>query len=260
MAQQNEPTGSEQLSLPALTPAPSAAERAFVVLARKWLEEIQTAGRILPASADTLALSCLLLAVEWGNEFTNIADKQSEMNSRAAAARLDRVGSHRADWVSEPNLPTPPTSQPALSWFDELPWRLCSASMASPSDSRPVKELLTLNLDHHNSSIRSWMMEIGWIARSWLDANEAIPRLLANLADTLVGPFMAAGLAAALTPTEDEFWTLARCFEPRSGFEEQYRERLKYIEEHGVLAVQARFWKLEAQCRKAIADAIFGRE
>jgi hypothetical protein len=42
------------------------------------------------------------------------------------------------------------------------------------------------------------MMKIGWFAIPWLNPVEAAARLLKNLADTLVGPLMAAGLTARL--------------------------------------------------------------
>jgi hypothetical protein len=124
--------------------------------------------------------------------------------------------------------------------------------MVSPSEAVAVKKL-TVNLDNHHSSIRCWMMEIGWIARSWLTASEAMPLLLKNLADTLGGPFKAAGLAAALVSTADEFWTLARDFKHHDdSFAEQYARRLKLLEDHGIFDIQASFWKLEAQCGKQL--------
>jgi len=45
---------------------------------------------------------------------------------------------------------------------------------------------------------------------------------------------------------------------PPAKFEEQYRDRLKLLKEHGILEAQAPFWALEAQCRKVIGDAILG--
>ncbi|PIU54208.1 MAG: hypothetical protein COS90_02065 [Deltaproteobacteria bacterium CG07_land_8_20_14_0_80_60_11] len=223
-----------QLAL--FTPFPTVAERAFLVLARKWNVDVQAGDRniSLPREVDILALSCLLLAVEWGDKFTDVARHQMESNRGAAAARR------------EP------------SWYDQLPWELCQVPfmMVSPPETIAV-ERLTVNLDHHSGSIRCWMMEIGWIARSWLSTPEAIPLLLKNLADTLGGPFNAAGLAAAIVSTEEEFWTLARDFK-YDRFAEQYAHRLKLLEEHGIFDIQAFFWKLEAQCRKVIGDAVLG--
>jgi hypothetical protein len=217
------------------TPFPTVAERAFLVLARKWHVDVQAVDKstALPRVIDQLALSCLLLAVEWGDKFTDVARHQMETNREMAAVRR------------EP------------SWYDQLPWELCQASfMVTPPETVAV-ERLTVNLDNHHSSIRCWMMEIGWITRSWLAAPEAIPLLLKNLADTLGGPFKAAALAVALVSTPDEFWTLARDFK-YDRFDEQYARRLKLLEVHGIFDIQASFWKLEAQCRKAIADAVLG--
>jgi len=225
-----------QLELPGFTPFPIVAERAFLVLARKWNVDVQAADRdtSLPREVDIHALSCLLLAVEWGDKFTDVARQQMGSNRGATAARGFQ------------------------SWYDRLPWELCQASfmMVSPSEAGAVKKL-TVNLDNRDSSIRSWMMEIGWIARSWLNASEAMPLLLKNLADTLGGPFKAVALAVALVSTPDEFWTLARDFK-YDRFAEQYAHRLKLLEEHGIFDIQASFWHLEVQCRKVIADAVLG--
>jgi len=214
------------------------AESAFLVLSRKWYADVQEVDKntALPRAVDILALSCLILAVEWGHKFTEVPRHQMETNREAAAANRN-----------------PP-------WYDSLPWELCQVPfmMVAPSETIEVGRL-TGNLDHHDSSIRCWMMEIGWMARSWMAAPEAMPLLLKNLADTLGGPFKAAGLAAALVSTADEFWTLARDFKHHDdSFAEQYARRLKLLEEHGIFDIQASFWKLEAQCRKAIADAVLG--
>jgi hypothetical protein len=225
-----------QLELPGFTPFPIVAERAFLVLARKWQEDVQVVDKntALPRAIDQLALSCLLLAVEWGDKFTDVAREQMETNREMTAVRR------------EP------------SWYDQLPWELCQVPfmMVSPPETVAV-ERLTVNLDHHSGSIRCWMMEIGWIARSWLSTPEAIPLLLKNLADTLGGPFKAAALAVALVSTPDEFWTLARDFK-YDRFAEQYAHRLKLLEDHGILDIQMSFWHLEAQCRNVIADAVLG--
>lgn len=206
------------------------AERAFLILGRRWLEEVSQPrkDRRLPRSADELALSCLLAAVHAGHGFTERAEQQVMTNGEEAP-----------------------------DWFDRLLWNLCSVAItegAPPSEDGWVDEL-TSHLSHANSSIRGWMMEMGWMVRPWLVAPKAVPLLLRNLADTLAGPLRAAGLAAALVDTEDEFWTLARNFSPPARFEEQYRERLQEAEDYGIVALQAPFWKLEAGCWRAIASA-----
>lgn len=237
-------------------PVPTMAERAFLKLAREWLVEVEKIPKdnALSCAADELALACLLLAVEWGAEFTDVARQQMEVNREAVAAR-DRA-----------------------SWIDQLPWKLClAANLASPPQSDAVEELIA-NLDHHNSSIRCWMMKLGWMAVPWIKALastsmginpvEAAVRLLKNLADTLGGPFMAAGLAARLFDKADGFLSFAKDYarpaqrgedeECRTGMMEQYQDRLKYVEEHGIQAVQAPFWQAEALCRREIEKAGLG--
>lgn len=238
--------GQLDLNFPGLIPIPTVAERAFLALSREWLAEYetQTATRQLTSHMGDLALACLILSVEWGGEFTDVARKQMEIN-RVTAAAHDRP-----------------------SWMNELPWELCQSSyLMSPPQSEAVQEL-TANLDHHNSSIRSWIMEIGWFVVPWLNPVEATIRLLKNLADTLRGPFMAAGLAARLFDRNDDFLAFAENFirpsrhdedaKYQNGMMEQYRSRLKDLKELGIQTVQAPFWETEAICRKEIERAALG--
>ena len=117
------------------------AERAFQVLAEKWREQVEvSSGAMLPQDADTLALSCLTVAVEWGSEFTVQAEQQIEANKEL----LEDRGT--------------------VAWFDQLLWDLClTSNLPGPSESEAVERLIA-NLDYHNSSIRRWMMELGWTA------------------------------------------------------------------------------------------------
>lgn len=226
-----------QLSFPAFIPVPTMAERAFLTLAREWasLAEKTPQGNADPRSADERALSCLLLCVERGTEFTEVACQQMESNRKAAATRGQ------------------------LSWMNELPWKLCqSANLMSPPSERRAVEELTANLDHHNSSIRCWMMEIGWFVVPWLNPVEASVRLLKNLADTLCGPFMAAGLATRFFEKPESFFDFAKTFKPPAGFEAQYQNRLKTVEDSGILEMQADFWQTEAICRQHIERAVLG--
>jgi hypothetical protein len=103
------------------------------------------------------------------------------------------------------------------------------------------------------------MMEFGWIARSWLPASDAIPRLLKNLSDTLHHPFEAAGLAASLAKTSKKFWDLASAFKPSDPiFAKQYADRLKIAKKQGFIMMQGEFWVLEDFCREMITDAVLG--
>ncbi len=134
-----------------------------------------------------------MLSVEWGWNFTDVARNQMDINEN----------------ISESLRSSP--------WLDQLPWQLCQASLeTTPSGSEAV-ELLTDNLAHHHSSIRCWMIEIGWISRSLLDVSKAIPLLLKNISDTIFEPFLSAGLAAAIfvKKNDKEFYEMAPKFNPR---------------------------------------------
>lgn len=212
-------------------PVPTVAERVFLALAREWQAEVESIPKekALSARADHLAKTALLLAVEWGARFTPAARNEMEINRALAEARR------------EP------------SWVDELPWQLCLVSNSTlPVLYELAVENLTSNLDHHSSSIRCWMMELGWFTATWLDPVEATVRLLNNLGNTLMRPLMAAGLAARFFYKPEGFFEFAKTFTPPQGFEDQYQERLAYVEKKGVLAMQAPLWRSEALCRKEI--------
>lgn len=226
-----------QLNFPALATIPTVAERAFLTLSREWLEAVESTPPNCPPprTSDLQALACLLLAVEWGHKFTNVGTRQMEINQKTAAIRRD------------------------LPWMDELIWRLCRSNdnLASPQE-RDSVQVLTANLDHHNSGVRIWMMEIAWFAVPWMNPVEASVRLLKNLADTLRGVNMAAGLASRFFQQGAAFFEFARNFSPPALFADQYRGRLKEVEQRGIREMQASFWKTEAECRKEIARVCLG--
>lgn len=228
---------AEQPHLPGLISAPTVAERAFVALAHRWQEEVEHTpkDRALPRATDVLALACLTLSVEWGSEFSEVAADQMEFNRVLAAG-----------WRT-------------VAWADTLPWELCQASFLATPMEAPAVQLLTANLDHGNSSVRTWMMEIGWFVRRWLDPDEASRRLLNNLGSTIFQPFMAAGLAACLFATIDDFLAFARSYAmPRGFLEDQYRGRVEEIKATSILNAQAPFWQLECECRRIIEQASLG--
>jgi len=102
------------------------------------------------------------------------------------------------------------------------------------------------------------MMEVGWIAQPLLQAEMSTPRLLKNVADTLGGAVLGAALAAKIAGSADESWAIAHDFVPPEGFEEQYRARLEYVDEHGILSIQAPFMNREIECRRIIEDSLIG--
>lgn len=217
----------------------SGVERVFLLLSRQWHTNIQIVHRDKPPprSLDLLALSCLMLAVEWGWNFTDVARDQMDINEN----------------ISESLRSSP--------WLDQLPWQLCQASLeTTPSDSEAV-ELLTANFTHHHSSIRCWMVEIGWITRSLLDVSKAIPQLLKNLSNTIFDPFLSAGLAAAIFVKKDdeEFYEMVQNFKPHPVDKEQYQKKITYMKNNGILCIQSPLLELEIQCWKIISSAAFGQ-
>lgn len=218
-----------------MTESPTA-ESAFIAMAGEWRAEVEGTPKDqwLSGQTNTLALSCLLLAVEEGKGFTAAARKAMKRNCEAAESR------------------------PPPNWMDAMPWRLClTAHQAMPLADKPAVRELTDNLDHHNSGIRYWMMTLGWFASPWMNPVDASVRLLRNLANTLGWAYPAAGLAARFFDDKKEaFFAFAKDFKPPAGFEDQYRNRFADVERWGILHMQARFWHTEALCRKEIARAV----
>lgn len=213
---------------------PGFAEWAFIALADRWRNDIAAtpANHCPPRAADERALACLLLAVEWGASFTAMARERMERNKRAALSRH------------------------TIAWLDTLPWRLCAVAHADAAKAAPETGFLVANLTHGQSSIRMWMMELAWCAFPLLRREDVVPALFKNVADTLAGVTMAAGLATRFYDQADAFFAAARAFVPLD-FEEQYRNRIGQIEKLGVDNIQASFWRLECHCRKLIEGAAF---
>lgn len=59
-------------------------------------------------------------------------------------------------------------------------------------------------------------------------------------------------------PIGQQFLPGSVAFTPPEGFEEQYQERLKIINAHGILSMQAVFWEIESKCREQIERAVMG--
>ena len=197
-------------------------------LGREFLAALpQDCGPPLPAESDDLALACLLLAHEHG---TRSPDRTTLALESCLAAVSTRF------------------------WGDQLPWRVALEFCLHNPNRRTGLNELSANLDHPNSSIRLWMMEIAWLVRERLDPDEAVPKLLGNVANTLGSWDAAAGLCAALHREEGYFWISAEGHEPED-HEEQYQRRLTSIRERGVHAFSARFEHRELRLRRRV-DAL----
>ena len=205
-------------------------ERVFIQLAKRWHQGFTAVERdkAAPRMLDELALAALLLAQEHGASFTSVAWEQAEDNISLANKR-------------------------AMPWIDRLPWSLALAGGELDPEMSSAVEELNDNLDHHNSGLRIWVMELGWMCRPWLGWEYSLPRLLKNVADTISGVDLAWGLAGALVSSTEDFYDFAEEWQPES-FAEQYAQRVTRFEESGLTVAQASFWKTEAICRRIITD------
>lgn len=222
-----------QLDLPGFVRTPYLAERIFVSLCGKW----QTIARAtpdqkpMPREADLYSLACLLVATEWGSKIGRMGWNMAWDNIRWGRRRREN------------------------SWYETLTWQLChSACRGFPGNSDGEEEL-NANLNHHNSSLRTWVMETAWFAFPALDVTVALPALLGNIANTLLGVEMAAGLAVRFYKGMDEFLNSARAYRPPENFVKQYNDRIIQIQELGTTNVQVVYWETEALCRRMVEEA-----
>jgi hypothetical protein len=216
-------------------PAPSCVRVADVCL-RKLCQQFcaqcpPPTTHPMPSALDDLSFACLLLAVEWGK-------RSPETTSVELLACLDKVAGRF--------------------WGDRLPWRLAlEFGRHNPCGVGGMDELIA-NLDHHNSSIRLWMMELAWCVRDDLDADKAVPRLLQNIAGTLGHWDAALGLCRALHPTDETFWISANAFKPKEDYAAQYRDRLDLARKQGLDVYQQYFELMELRLRRLIGATALG--
>ncbi|MBX3729876.1 MAG: hypothetical protein KF858_11875, partial [Candidatus Sumerlaeia bacterium] len=213
-------------------------ELAFLALAEQWAAAVGRKAKEakVPVECDEIALCCLLLAVEYGEHFGDSALGRARFNAGMAI--------QHTDFYSE---------------YEAMPWRLAEGGMAGGSKKdRSVMEL-TWSLRHSDGSVRGWTTKLGWLARRWLDPEEATPILLECVASRLGGVHGSWALAVELYPTLEEFLRVAEAFEPESSpIGDQYSDRVAQLKDYGTVACQALLWKMESECRDRIARTAFG--
>lgn len=219
-----------QTWLPGLPPPPFArvVDVALCRLAARFCEGCPPPTRDpLSAELDDLSRACLLLAESHG---VRLVDRTLAALQQCLAAVQGR------------------------GWWDGLPWRLALEGV-EPARGADALAQLSADLTHPNSSIRLWMMELAWCVRRRLDQPSARQSLLKNVADTLGYCGAALGLAAALCPTEEDFWSAASAYQPED-FADQYANRIQQAHEQGLAIFQLRFQKMELRCRRLIEAAV----
>jgi len=224
------PGASVQLTLPNLDPLKTRVENTYIDLARTWRSIVAgvAPGHPLPRRADEIALAALLLAGEHGTKFGQDAWHETTENRRCCSERVSP-------------------------WIDELTWRLANFDPHNLDRELAFHDLIR-NLNHHNSAVRIWMMEIAWIVRARLSRDAVGTRLLENVAATIAGVELAWGLDGVLFDTEEAFLHAANTFAP-ADFVEQYAARIASFKEQPLVHPQAEFWQLEAHCRRLIVEA-----
>jgi len=197
---------------------------------RAWMQN-RTGGELLPRDLDKASFACILLCEEYGSTFSPNA-AMALNNCRSVAA-----------------------GSGGIEWLDVLPWDLAMESLGTQiGDPTRGTESLVANLTHHSSGIRAFMFDLAWLVRDRLPKAESAERLLRNTADTLMHWNSSLGLCSLLFSDTEIFWAFADNYRPEAPFEEQYRERLAAIKEHGLANCTYYFSDLEAGIRKRICE------
>lgn len=223
-----------QLPLTGVAETPTSAERVFLALARSWSRQFEEVPENRPPSRDVdeLALCALALANDYGSQFTIVAQRQVAANIELT----HRFGS--------------------AGWLDRMTWWMVQVCSLETSEYGSQIQELVANLNHHNSAIRLWMMEIAWVIRGRLPRERVLPILLENVASTIAGVEMAWGLAAALYEERTVFDAAAAVWLPGNNFDQQYIERAKKLKDQ-TFACQADHWKLEANLYRRLCGFAF---
>lgn len=222
-----------QLPLPSIVERPSHAEKAFLSLARTWAQQYTPLPKNHPPSRDLdlMALSALVLAFDSKENFTDIAHQEIQNN-------ISLCNNHGS-----------------IGWMDSILWSLMQVRHKSNLHECSQMDQLVANLNHHNSAIRIWMMEIAWIMRTRLPRDRVLPLLLENVASTLGGVDKAWGLAAVLFEDRAAFLKAANNWSPENDFNDQYAERVEQLKDK-TFACQAPFWKLEATIYRQLSQTL----
>jgi hypothetical protein len=215
-------------------PAPAYLRVADVGLQRlcsKFIEQYPaTPVGSLPVELDDLTLACLLMAFEWG------ASSPAE-TTNALNECMQKAGNRF--------------------WFDRLPWQLAIDFCTQEHRGANFLDELTASFDHHNSSIRMWMFDVGWCVRQALNPVEAVPRLMKNVADTLGHWDASLGLCRSFFPTDEAFWQAANEFQPED-LADQYRQRMELTHKEGLRFFQRHFERRELRVRQLINQSTLG--
>lgn len=225
-----------QPPLHALRDEPSRAEKLFLSLSEDWRKGFSSAETdtciFIDDETEKTLLTCLLLAHKLGSSFTEVAYEEIEEN-------ISMAERWRCDWIYT------------------LPWQLAMASrLKTPCHSHAI-ESLAANLNHQNSSIRMWLLQVAWFIRRWMNPETTLDPLLKNVAMSNFGDAQSWVIAATLFQSEDEFFKAVDSWkfpEDAGDLESIYVECLKKFRKSLNHLGDAGLWELEAKCWQAIAE------
>lgn len=180
----------------------------------------------LSREQEILSLRCLVLAIE----LRDIAvTEEVRANVWAAQAALQR----------------------SMGWYHQLPLDL-THGLIEGQTSDPLS-LLIANLNHHNSAIREYVVETGWIARRLLTPAGLADRLRENIASTLLYWEHSVVLLRGVCASDDEMWLLLDGYEAAE-YQEQYLSRVELVRgRHPHMT--SHLDRLEAEVLRGIVEA-----
>ena len=212
----------------------NALETAFLRLSEFWRDEFgRLSGGPPKYETDLKALAAMLIAVECPQCLSSTCFEHIRRCNELSQQRIS-------------------------SWDDTLPWMIADDAFNNVLNTGAGIHVLINNLNHGKSDLRLWTMEIAWVIRKWLHVDEALPKLFDNVASTIFHAGNAWGLASSLFSDTKDFYQAAEQYKPEDNLQDQYQERLRLFKENDPLYWQAYFWKVEAECRRCIQEAICG--
>jgi hypothetical protein len=141
-------------------------------------------------------------------------------------------------------------------WYGDInaySWELLMPQLPDLQKRSFVK--LPQMLTHPDSGMRTWFLKIAWLLRAKLNAEVIIPKLLANVANTLTSVEQSYGIAYAIFDhSRQDFSEFALGLNPDPKFQEQYTERLASFSKIGHEAICGSYWKMEAEANKRIIE------
>ncbi|TVR56168.1 MAG: hypothetical protein EA425_00170 [Puniceicoccaceae bacterium] len=215
-----------------MSPPPNPVEACFLDLARRWSAAYRKLGPMETPKRETdlLALAALILANEHPHRLSPACHE--------TIGQCRELGGNRFYY-----------------WVDRLPWQLAGDILRGERHESVGINIITQHLDEPKSALRGWALEVAWFVRADLDPESAVPKLLANVENTLAFVTASWGLAGALCGSKEALELEARLFQPED-FIDQYAKRCARFSEFDLVTCQARFWNLESLCRRIITDSM----